>query len=144
MQQQNNNYNNNNNNGGGSNKPNFELKYTHPYRTNEKTGKPMRMKHGSVWIKDKSGNIVDPNNFPFTIYISCNDGAKYNVYAPYDETRMAQQNINQAQRNQSPQPHQQSPQQQGNQQQNFGQQNNFPDGNYEPVTNPYDDYSHGR
>lgn len=134
MQQQNN---------GGGNKPNFELKYKHPYRTNEKTGKPMNMKHGSVWIKDQNGNLVNPNNFPFTIYIQCNDGAKYNVYAPYDETRMAQQNINQAQRNQNPQPHQQSPHQQGNQQQNFGQQNNFND-NFEPVTNPYDDYSHGR
>lgn len=136
MQQQNNNYNNNNqNNNNGGNKPNFELKYKHPYRTNDKTGKPMNMKHGSVWIKDKNGNPVDPNNFPFTIYISCNDGAKYNVYAPYDETRMAQNQMNQAQRNQSPQQYQQSPRQQGNQQQNFGQQ-------FEEVP-PYEDYSQG-
>lgn len=136
MQNQNyNNNNNNQNNNGGGNKPNFELKFKHPYRTNEKTGKPMNMKHGSVWIKDQNGNLVNPNNFPFTIYIQCNDGAKYNVYAPYDETRMAQNQMNQAQRNQSPQQYQQSPRQQGNQQQNFGQQ-------FEEVP-PYEDYSQG-
>ena len=135
QQQNNNNYNNNQNNNGGGNKPNFELKFKHPYRTNEKTGKPMNMKHGSVWIKDQNGNLVNPNNFPFTIYIQCNDGAKYNVYAPYDETRMAQNQMNQAQRNQSPQQYQQSPRQQGNQQQNVGQQ-------YEEVP-PYEDYSQG-
>ena len=135
QQQNNNNYNNNQNNNGGGNKPNLELKFKHPYRTNEKTGKPMNMKHGSVWIKDQNGNLVNPNNFPFTIYIQCNDGAKYNVYAPYDETRMAQNQMNQAQRNQSPQQYQQSPRQQGNQQQNFGQQ-------FEEVP-PYEDYSQG-
>jgi hypothetical protein len=139
MQQQNN----NNNNNGGGNKPNFELRFK-GWRVNEKTGKPKWEKAGGVYIQDANGNLVDPRTFNYRIKINFNWGGSMNVFAPYDPTAHAGQQMHQAQQNQNPQPHQQSPHQQGNQQQNFGQQNNFPDGNYEPVGTPYDDFSHGR
>lgn len=127
---QNNYNNNNNNNNGGGNKPNFELRFK-GWKKNEKTGNPKWEKAGGVYITDMNGELVDPKHFNYRIKINFNWGGSMNVFAPYDATAHAGQQMNQAQRNQNPQPQQQYPHQNG-----YGQQ---PRGNY-PPDNDYGEY----